>query len=208
MKWWDKYKQEKDRRETLTRFIEVAVKEMHKSIENRRTLMDGLKSWDSISRKIAGHRIEIVKGWKLHKTWFRSGFAQLAIVGAVGCTPQEYIDTKETLRDIYRELGWDFDSCLDPKHTQVLTTLKLPFFMGLTVDGEPYNGDFKTLIEPLETYPDGSAYKSRHSGKVWEVCYKMDSGEYHMVAGEKDKNGNYREMAMSKKVLGKMERVV
>lgn len=210
-KWQDDYKNSFDRTAILREFISAAVHVIHEDImKNDKKLEDVLKSADSAARRISSTNCELIEGWKLHKTWFRCGFVQLALHGAKTSDFKESVDIKENVRFTYETLGWDFEEALRPKPTKVLTLQELDFFKGFDDDGCRMYGQFNTLMVPIAKFPEGSVYKSKHSGIEWELCEIINDDLFSMVAETKDKyeNSKFREMKMSAKDLRKMDRVV
>jgi len=208
-RWQDLYKESDDRYGVLREFISTAVNVIYDDIMvNDKKLADVLKSADVISRRIAAERVGLHDEWKLHKTWFRCGWVQLALYGACVNDWKTSGEIKEQMRNVYNQLGWDFESALNPKYTDLLTVETLDFFKGYDDKGEKIYGKFKAILEPLAKYPDGSVYESKHSGNRWVLCYAAECESYRMVAEEKDKHGNYREMDMKRTDLLKMKRII
>ena len=206
-KWNKEYFKCNDKKALLTQFIEMAVRTVHANVmQHDVKLEDAMKHADQIARRIASERCDFIYGWKLHKTWFQCGFAQLTMIGFQN-NGEDYEEYYKYMNSVYDNLGWDFKKAMTPKHTRVLTTVKLLFFRGVDDKGVKIYGEFKTLLEPTAKYPEGSVYLST-TGKGWEVGYMHDNGDYQMIAEQKDKYGNYREMIMTSDMLKRMKRIV
>jgi hypothetical protein len=207
-RWQDEYKKSDDKIAVLREFVSEAVHMIHENImEHGEKLEVVLKTADQVARRIAAEDCEIEDGWKLHKTWFRAGFVQLALYGVYVSDWENSHRMRKDLKEVCESMGWDFEGALYPKATRVLTISQLDFFRGYDDEGGKLYGKFRTLLEPMSKYPEGSVYESMHSSKQWEFSYLNDESECVMIAEEKNKHGKFQEITISKRDLHKMKRV-
>jgi hypothetical protein len=161
------------------------------------------KAAEKISFTFSTSGVEISKGWKIHKHWFRCMVVQLVMFGAED--NEQFADRHQMLTDLFSELEWgNIKDYQNPTYDDITSTLKLPFTYRNSL-GVLSTEHYTVLIEPTDMIPCGSKWVSA-KGYIWQACDANDNGTINIETTGLDIYGHqtpyYRIQLTTQQIFG------